>query len=163
MRRGRKCSSKKVLALAPSEMSRALAERQGSRSEMPNALGSASGLRCAEIGLQLMRNVLYACRWSSLLPPAISAHATGAYGPPLISSGQARRGYGTARGVGRCGRAAADGGADGGCWCALRAANAPNGASDRETAITQSAAAYRRMPRASVSAARANQLPVRIA
>jgi hypothetical protein len=41
-------------------MLRALAARQGSRSDMPNALGSAGGLRCAEIGLQLMRNVLYA-------------------------------------------------------------------------------------------------------
>src|ERR1700738_4840903 len=137
MRKGRKCSSKKALALAPSERSAALAARQGSRNEMPKALGSTGRFRCAAIGLQLTRNVLYACRWSSSLQPAISAHATGAYWLPLISSGQARRGYGTARGVGRCGRAAGDGGADGGCGCALRAANAPNGASDKATAITQ--------------------------
>src|SRR5713226_9125187 len=159
MRKGRKCCSKKARALAPSEMLEALAARQGSRNEMPNALGSAGGVCCADIGLQLKRNALYACRWSSSLQPAISAHATGAYWLPPISSGQARRGYGTTRGYGRCGRAAGDVR----CGRTTRAANAPNGASDRATAITQNAAAYRLMPRASVSASRANQLPVRIA
>src|ERR1700730_12748160 len=136
MRKGRKCSSKKPLALAPSARSAALAARQGSRNEMPNALESAGGVRCAEIGLQLKRNALYACRWSSPLQPAISAQATGAYWLPLISSGQARREYGTTRGDGRCGRAAGDGR----CRRTVRAAKAPNGASDKATAITQAAA-----------------------
>src|ERR1700688_622607 len=104
MRKARKCSSKKARALAPSEMSEALAARQGSRNEMPNALGSAGRIRCADIGLQLKRNALYAAKWSSSLQPAILAHAAGIYWLPLISSGHARRGYGTRRGFGRCGR-----------------------------------------------------------
>ena len=36
----------------------ALAARQGSRSDMPRALGSTGGLRCAAIGVQLARNAL---------------------------------------------------------------------------------------------------------
>src|SRR6266404_4745345 len=155
MRKGRKCSSKKARALAPSEMLEALAARQGSRNEMPNALGSAGGVCCADIGLQLKRNALNACRWSSSLQPAISVHASGIYWLPLISSGQARRGYGTGREYGRCGRMLRDG-------CVPRAPCATNGASDSATAIPQNAAAYR-LPRALVSASRANQLPVRIA
>jgi len=35
-----------------------LAARQGSRNEMPNALGSAGSFRCAAIGVQLVRNAL---------------------------------------------------------------------------------------------------------
>ena len=56
--KGRKYSSKNAFALAPSEMSAALAARQGSRNEMPNALGSAGGFRCAATGVQLVRNAL---------------------------------------------------------------------------------------------------------
>ena len=43
-------------------MSSALAASQGSRSDQPSASGSAGGLRCATIGLQLARNVLKAGR-----------------------------------------------------------------------------------------------------
>ena len=52
------CASKNALALAPSDNSRPLAMRQGSRSEVPSAFGSAGGVRCADIGLQLTRNAL---------------------------------------------------------------------------------------------------------
>src|SRR5258705_12142712 len=125
MRKGRKRSSKKARALGPSEMSEALAARQGSRNEMPNALGSAGRVRCADIGLQLKRNALYAAKWSSPLQPAISAHATGIYWLPLISSGQARRGYGMERGFGRCGRTR----------CEVCVPRASNGAVDNAAAI----------------------------
>jgi hypothetical protein len=78
-------------------MSAALAARQGSRNELPNAFGSGDGAGSAGIDLQLVRNALYASRWSSSFQPGISAHATGAYWLPLISTGQGSRGYGIVR------------------------------------------------------------------
>src|SRR6202034_1952718 len=136
IRNGKKFSSKKVFAFAASEIAAALAARQGSRNEPPSAFGSAgSAGDSTDIDLQLVRNALYASRWSSSFQPGMSAHATGTYWLPLISSGRGSRGYGIRRAE------------DGGFERAWRAANATRAASNKTAAITQNAAA-RGLPRA---------------